>query len=278
MENLEKGFRIGEFARLAQVTKDTLFHYERMGVLVPDFIDDTNGYRYYSAPQFFHLEMIKALRESGLSLEEIRDFKNHYNPERYLRIMTRQRDVLEKQIRHMEQLRNTLDSSIRMTEDTLNEELDLPKLIEEEKQYLITLLTEDIDEDITPEHDTRDVSNLILYCAKNDIEILQPVGSVIPAGELARENPVPGTLCFPLKAPVTDVNMAVKPAGTYLVLFHKDLYGGREEAWRTLFAYIREHGLRVSGNGYEFEVCGYLNVETPEEFIIRYSVQVEEKE
>ncbi len=37
----------GEFARLAGVTKHTLFHYDNIGLFQPEFTDE-NGYRYYT--------------------------------------------------------------------------------------------------------------------------------------------------------------------------------------------------------------------------------------
>jgi DNA-binding transcriptional MerR regulator len=40
--------KIGEFAWLAQVTVETLRHYDRLGLLKPDHLDRFTGYRYYT--------------------------------------------------------------------------------------------------------------------------------------------------------------------------------------------------------------------------------------
>ena len=37
----------GEFARMMRVSKDTLFHYDKIGLLKPEIVK-TNGYRYYT--------------------------------------------------------------------------------------------------------------------------------------------------------------------------------------------------------------------------------------
>lgn len=64
-------FRIGEFSRIARVTIDTLRHYDTLGLLKPAKVDPFTGYRYYTASQLQSLNRIMALKEVGLSLDEI---------------------------------------------------------------------------------------------------------------------------------------------------------------------------------------------------------------
>lgn len=42
---------IGEFARLGQVTPRMLRHYDELGLLRPDRVDSSSGYRIYSVQQ-----------------------------------------------------------------------------------------------------------------------------------------------------------------------------------------------------------------------------------
>ncbi|UCC17901.1 MAG: MerR family transcriptional regulator [Dehalococcoidales bacterium] len=63
--------KIGDFSRLARVTIKTLRYYDELGLLKPAEIDSFTGYRYYSADQLPRLHRIIALKEMGLSLEEI---------------------------------------------------------------------------------------------------------------------------------------------------------------------------------------------------------------
>jgi DNA-binding transcriptional MerR regulator len=64
-------FRIGEFAQIAQVSSRQLRHYDQLGLLRPDHTDPRSGYRYYSIRQLPRLNSILALKELGLSLEQI---------------------------------------------------------------------------------------------------------------------------------------------------------------------------------------------------------------
>jgi DNA-binding transcriptional MerR regulator len=64
-------FRIGEFAQIAQVSSRQLRFYDQLGLLQPARTDSQTGYRYYSIRQLPRLNSILALKELGLSLEQI---------------------------------------------------------------------------------------------------------------------------------------------------------------------------------------------------------------
>ncbi|QDZ00755.1 MerR family transcriptional regulator [Nitratireductor mangrovi] len=64
-------FRIGEFAQIAQVSGRQLRYYDQLGLLHPEHVDRATGYRYYSVRQLPRLNAILALKELGLTLEQI---------------------------------------------------------------------------------------------------------------------------------------------------------------------------------------------------------------
>ena len=64
-------FRIGEFARICQITTQTLRYYDQIGLLEPNRIDAFTGYRFYSISQLPRLNRILALKDLGLALDEI---------------------------------------------------------------------------------------------------------------------------------------------------------------------------------------------------------------
>jgi DNA-binding transcriptional MerR regulator/GNAT superfamily N-acetyltransferase len=64
-------YKSGELARRTQVTVKTLHHYDFIGLLKPDHVDPQTGYRYYTADQEGRLKKILALKDLGLSLEQI---------------------------------------------------------------------------------------------------------------------------------------------------------------------------------------------------------------
>ena len=63
--------KIGDFSKLARVTVKALRYYDELGLLKPVSVDQFTGYRYYSTGQLTQLHRIVAMKDMGLSLEEI---------------------------------------------------------------------------------------------------------------------------------------------------------------------------------------------------------------
>lgn len=64
-------FKIGDFSQMGQVSIRMLRHYDELGLLKPAQIDNFTGYRYYTVEQLPRLNRILALKDMGLSLEQI---------------------------------------------------------------------------------------------------------------------------------------------------------------------------------------------------------------
>ncbi len=65
-------FDTGKFSRMARVSKRTLRYYDSIDLFKPVKVDKDTGIRYYSARQFADLNRILALKELGMTLEQIR--------------------------------------------------------------------------------------------------------------------------------------------------------------------------------------------------------------
>ena len=64
-------FYIGEFSKMGKTTVKTLHHYDRIGLLKPAAVDGVTGYRLYTTQQLAELHRIQALRQAGLSVDEV---------------------------------------------------------------------------------------------------------------------------------------------------------------------------------------------------------------
>lgn len=64
-------FKIGEFSKITQVSSTLLRYYDEVGLFTPARIDQFTGYRYYSVEQLPRLNRILALKDLGLTLEQI---------------------------------------------------------------------------------------------------------------------------------------------------------------------------------------------------------------
>lgn len=98
-------FRIGEFAQIAQVSTRQLRHYDQLGLLQPDHTDQRSGYRYYNIRQLQTLNRILALKELGLSLDQIRPLLDGDIPAAELRGMLTMRRAQVEQTLQAEEAR-----------------------------------------------------------------------------------------------------------------------------------------------------------------------------
>ena len=106
-------FRIGEFAQIAQVSGRQLRFYDQLGLLRPAHTDQQTGYRYYSIRQLPLLNSILALKELGLSLEQIGPLlKNEISPVELRGMLTMKRAQVERSLREEESLLRHIESRI----------------------------------------------------------------------------------------------------------------------------------------------------------------------
>lgn len=65
-------FTIGDFAHLGRVSVRMLRHYDAVGLLPPAHVDPSTGYRFYTAAQLHRLNRLVALKDLGLTLDQVK--------------------------------------------------------------------------------------------------------------------------------------------------------------------------------------------------------------
>lgn len=106
-------FRIGEFAQIAQVSGRQLRFYDQLGLLQPAHVDQQTGYRYYSIRQLPRLNSILALKDLGLSLEQIGPLLDReMSPAELRSMLTLKRAQLERSLQEEEARLRHIESRI----------------------------------------------------------------------------------------------------------------------------------------------------------------------
>jgi DNA-binding transcriptional MerR regulator len=91
--------KVGEFSRLCQSPVKTLRYYDEIGLFTPAEIDRFTGYRYYTLDQLPQIHCIMALKELGLSLDQITQLVNENLPLDDIHAMlVRQQQELQQRI------------------------------------------------------------------------------------------------------------------------------------------------------------------------------------
>lgn len=69
---MKKYFSVGEAAKAAHTTSETLRHYDRIGLVKPSKKDQWTNYRYYTEQDIVRLNTVRALQLMDLPLQEIK--------------------------------------------------------------------------------------------------------------------------------------------------------------------------------------------------------------
>ena len=113
-ENL---FSIGKLSQLTGVHAQSLRYYEKLGILLPAYIDPDTNYRYYSYPQIKIVEAIQYCVELDIPLSDFSSYIADSGEEidyakliDYGRISIKEKiEKLQKQLRYFEYLQSDID-------------------------------------------------------------------------------------------------------------------------------------------------------------------------
>lgn len=117
-------FQIGEVARMFHLSVGSLRHYEKSGLLHPEYIDPDSGYRYYGPKQFEVLNMIRSCRALGMPLEQIADFLEHRSIDKMFQMLEKQKQAVIRQQKALAVTLKKIENRIELLEDAASSELE----------------------------------------------------------------------------------------------------------------------------------------------------------
>lgn len=267
-------FKTAEFAALCGVKKDTLLHYDHIGLLKPQWVGE-NGYRYYSARQIPTYDLIATLRRLGTPLAEIRSYLTRRSPEALMDLLREKEADWEAERRRLARMgaflhnakdKMALAQTVRPGEIRLEtfpeahcavvEAPDFAHAKFEEAVYLLH------------------VRQLITWARENGSPSQAP-GDIICRESLERGDFMedyyyclvpPGTTGWPLR---------VRPAGTYAVLYHQGSYASEYGACRRLRDWVLAQGYAIDGDLYEEDLVNDIASEDPQSYLLKLSLKIQ---
>lgn len=99
---MNKYFSIGETAKSVNVTKETLRHYDRIGLIKPSKKDELTNYRYYTKQDIVRIQTIKALQTMDLPLQEIKTVLEYDNLEEIVQFLEMAEKKAEEKIAELQ--------------------------------------------------------------------------------------------------------------------------------------------------------------------------------
>jgi DNA-binding transcriptional MerR regulator len=234
--------KIGELARLGQVTIETLRHYDDVDLLKPVEVDRFTQYRYYSIDQLARLNQILALRDLGVSLDQIRRLisENPSNAELRRILETRQSELRSQVQNDLDRLER-IENRIRLlAEPTPAPVYDV--VLKSSPELRIASVRGRVAEysAVTPLW-----QELCGYLSQSNIVLQEPVFTLCHATEPEIELEV--CTILPQHTPV-HIRSRVLPAEPILATaIHRGSFTGLAAAFSALFRWVDDNHYEITG-------------------------------
>ncbi len=269
----EPTFTTGEFAKLCGVKKDTLYHYDKIGILKPEIMGD-NGYRHYSARQYYLYDIIAILKQAGSSLRDIRSYIENRTPEAFVSLLRANRDALKKEQEKISSMLNLLDHTLHLTTSalSLSQKKGEVSFCQFDEEYLIVSALSD---DLGNEADFMyTIADHFTYLEENGFESDYPVGSILTNERFLRGEYQEQYYFSKVDQKVDSPFLHVKPAGIYALTYHFGSYETMGETCALFRDYLLKNKILTSGFVYEDDFINYLAVTDPSDYVLRLCVKI----
>ena len=258
----------GEFAKLCNVSKHTLFHYNDIEIFTPYYIAD-NGYCYYHVLQYDTFCTISQLRTIGMPLGEIKTYLDNRSPQQMIELCDKQKDIVDLQIEKLIQIKKNLSATSNsitqaiMTDDNIYikhqpiEYLSLSNDLLNADDYQMTLAFGE------------------LMRSAGSTNFRNVSGMIHRIDHLQKNNDI-NHCWFYLQMNCNNQNgdHTIKPDGEYLIAYHHGGYESLNKTYEKIIAYANTSNLILNEWFYEEMVVGDWSTTNSNDYIIKVSIQI----
>lgn len=264
-------YKIGMFATMNHVTVKALRFYEEKGLLMPAYINEENGYRYYSMGQMAVLHQITALKQAGFTLEDIVAINAGSDEEA---VVMRKKSELLKKIAELTNQVAVLDGYLAKKNCALKTPVlvkTLPKVTIAAMQFRIE--SYDCLFDVMPK-----MGNLMEqvgcecaipeYCFTNYLE------------DSYKEEDILIEVCEAVveeKEELEGLTFRTMPEVQAACIFHKGSYANFADSYEIVLKFIEENGYEIAGEIRESYIDGVWNKDDESEWLSEIQIPIRKR-
>ncbi len=116
MDKFNELYSVGQISAICNIPVKTIRYYNDIGLLLPEYVDPQNNYRYYTKKQIIDLNVIKHFRSSGFSLDDIRILIKREDLSLLKKMLEEKLSLTHKKIQELKYLYNKLELDIKYLE------------------------------------------------------------------------------------------------------------------------------------------------------------------
>lgn len=241
MINIKNIFSIGEVSKIKDITIKALRYYHKVGILIPKYIDENSGYRYYTIDQFVHIDIIKGCRELGTSISELQEIFKECDTDKLLEFLQIKKQEAKDNICKMENIIKNIDdlsSTIKYSKEIIKES-DI-KIKYFDKRHIVAIKCEE----------AGNLNELIYYSDLDKVISDYNIETSIDRGIIYKLNS-PGEVepqyVFDVVKDISKIkdksNIKTLPSGDYVTLIYNK--ENMDEKRKELLDYIKYNNIKV---------------------------------
>lgn len=269
-------FTIGEMAKMHNISVQTLRHYDKIGLIKPDYINESSGYRYYSMRHFSTIDLIKECKTMGLSLEEIKIIIGNYSSlESICDILNKQKSIIDNKIKELSNIRK----AVSILENKINEAF---------KYGLNNVFIKHNDERkfikynysgrYTQEFEIN-LRKVLLDVEKNYSSYASEITFTTSYEDVKNDSEFTYSYMMmhvPMDTECTNKEIIILPRGNYVTLYFDGDYRDTKSYYAKLMEYIKKNKINVKGAFHEIYIMTRVGVEGKEQSLAQIEILMEE--
>ena len=267
-------FQIGEVARLFHISVSILRHYDKIGLLKPEYTDPETGYRYYSTRQFECLNTIRYLRALDMPLDQISTFLQNRNLDTIHNLLISQKEEVTRRRQELLLIEKKIGRRLSQITDALSSRLEEISIRHYPEQKITS-----IRQKVSPKNylDLEYSIRQLEQAEETPVTFLGKVGVGISREHLTGHSFHPYDLVFILldeEDQFRGATTLLPPCDCAVLRFQ----GGHEKAvhyYEQLLTYIETHGFKVSGFSREITMIDYGLTSDASKFVTEIQIPVE---
>lgn len=250
-----------------------LRHYDKIGLVQPEYTDPSTGYRYYSTRQFECLNTIRYLRALDMPLEKIASFLNNREISSIHSLLLEQKAAVAKRQQELAMIQKKIDNRLAQITDALSSSLEVIALQQKPARRLAALKKQLVPQNyLDLEHSIRELEQNEV----NTVTFLGKVGVGLSKQALLARQYQPYDLVFILleEGDTFQGNTVDLPRETCVTIRFQ---GGHERApayYDTLMEYITQNRYEISGFSKEITMIDYGLTNDTSQFVTEIQIPI----
>lgn len=276
LKNNLAAFTVGEFAKLHNLNKRTLQYYDDIGLFSPKQRLE-NGYRYYTYTQSMELENILALKELGMSIQEVKKYVQNPSRDLFYKIAADKIGEIDRAIERLKILKSLLrqkEEMLRLSSRVFDGEIETVDL---EEEYLL----------MTPLNLVFEDENCIIQNAEAIVDHWKTANEICTykknCGSFLSVNKIQKEEYDEYDGIFTVLNTKrkdfyIKPKGKYIRGFSVGDWDKIPQLYKKIISFAQEHNLQLTGYAFEIGLNEFA-ISDPKDYVTQIEIlcQVQEK-